>query len=176
MCKGDRVLAFVGVGSNLDDPDLQVRVALGALGQLPQTRCLRHSTLLRNPAMGPQPQPDFVNAVAELDTGLRPLELLDALLAMEQKQGRDRSAGVRWGPRRIDLDLLLYGDLSLNLPRLTLPHPGIESRNFVLLPLLEIAPDLLIPGLGSVRHLAANWSAREPKPWGIPATSPLKAP
>ena len=149
------VPVYVGIGSNLDEPERQVAVAIDALAELPETRLVSHSATLRNPALGPQRQPDFFNAVAGLLTQLDPLALLDALLALERGQGRDRSAGLRWGPRRIDLDLLVYGDVTLDTERLTVPHPGIVSRNFVLLPLREIAPTLRIPGLGPVWRLAA---------------------
>lgn len=150
--------AYVGIGSNLDDPDRQVQAALDALAGLRATRRVIYSGTLRNPALGPQPQPqpEYVNAVAGLLTQLAPVELLDELLAAERRQGRDRSRSVRWGPRRIDLDLLAYGDVVLNTDRLVLPHPGIASRNFVLFPLREIAPALRIPGLGPVWRLAAT--------------------
>ena len=149
------VPVYVGIGSNLDEPERQVAVAIDALAGLPVTRLISHSATLRNPALGPQPQPEFFNAVAGLLTQLDPLALLEALLALERAQGRDRSAGLRWGPRRIDLDLLVHGDMTLDTARLTVPHPGIVSRNFVLLPLREIAPTLRIPGLGPVWRLAA---------------------
>ncbi len=147
--------AYVGLGSNLDEPAEQIHAALAALAGLPASRLVSHSTLMRTPPLGPVAQPDFINAVAGLVTQLAPLELLDALLDIEQRQGRDRSAGLRWGPRRIDLDLLVHGTGILNTDRLVVPHPGIASRNFVLLPLRELAPDLWIPGLGRVRQLAA---------------------
>ena len=149
------VPAYVGIGSNLDEPERQVAAAVEALAELPETRLVCHSAKLRNPALGPQPQPEFFNAVAGLLTQLEPLALLEALLALERRQGRDRSTSLRWGPRRIDLDLLVYGEVTLDTERLTVPHPGIVSRNFVLLPLREIAPALRIPGLGPVWRLAA---------------------
>ncbi|MEO8444344.1 MAG: 2-amino-4-hydroxy-6-hydroxymethyldihydropteridine diphosphokinase [Gammaproteobacteria bacterium] len=147
--------AYVGIGSNLDDPDQQVRTAFRALEGLPDTRLVAASATLRNPALGPQPQPEFVNAVAGLLTHLAPAELLAGLLGIERRQGRDRSTGLRWGPRRIDLDLLVYGDVVMDTGDLVLPHPGIASRNFVLFPLLQIAPGLNVPGLGPVWRLAA---------------------
>ena len=149
------VPAYIGVGSNLDQPAEQVAAALTALGVLQASRLVSHSRLVRNPPLGPRAQPEFVNAVAGLLTQLPPEALLEALLAIEIRQGRDRQTGERWGPRRIDLDLLVYGDLVLQTPRLVVPHPGISSRNFELFPLLEIAPGLRIPGLGPVRRLAA---------------------
>jgi len=178
---GSWVPAYVGIGSNLDDPERQVHAALEALAGLPATLRISHSATLRNPALGPQPQPEFVNAVAALLTQLPPVELLDALLAVERRQGRDRSGTLRWGPRRIDLDLLVYGDLRLDTERLVVPHPGIARRNFVLFPLLEIAPAMRIPGLGPVWRLAAalkqeEQRARYDSSWEIPGTSPSKAP
>jgi len=147
--------AYVGIGSNLDDPESQVQAAIAALAGIPETRYVVHSATWRNPALGPQPQPEYVNAVAALLTTLQPAALLDELLAIERRQGRDRSTSVRWGPRRIDLDLLVCGDVVMQTGHLTLPHPGIAARNFVLFPLLEIAPGLRVPGLGAVRLLAS---------------------
>jgi 2-amino-4-hydroxy-6-hydroxymethyldihydropteridine diphosphokinase len=180
------VPAYVGIGSNLDGPEEQVRFAVEALASLPHTRRVSCSANLRNTALGPQPQPEYVNAVAGLLTQLTPADLLSELLAVERRQGRDRTSGVRWGPRRIDLDLLVYGDLVLNTEHLILPHPGIASRNFVLFPLLEIAPALRIPGLGPVWRLVAAFSQQEQQArdnrakqdnlWAIPVTSPSKAP
>jgi len=155
------VPAYVGIGSNLDDPERQVQAAFHALSLLPDSRLVARSATLRNPALGPQPQPEFVNAVAGLLTRIPPVDLLDALLDIERRQGRDRRSDARWGPRRIDLDLLVYGDLILDTDRLVIPHPGIASRNFVLFPLLEIAPGLRIPGLGPVRRLAAAFTQQE---------------
>lgn len=180
MSASNWVPAYVGVGSNLDDPVTQVRNALGALAGIPDTRCIVHSSSWRNPALGPQPQPEFVNAVAGLLTLLAPERLLEELLAIERRQGRDRSAAVRWGPRRIDLDLLVHGDAVRDTGTLVLPHPGIASRNFVLFPLLEIAPGLRVPGLGPVWRLAAALTQEKEQghtetPWAIPVTSPSKA-
>mgnify|MGYP003397968362 CR=1 FL=1 len=177
------VPAYVGVGSNLDDPELQVRHALEALGRSPETRCIVCSSARRNPALGPQPQPDFVNAVAGLLTLLPPGRLLEELLAIERRLGRDRSSGLRWGPRRIDLDLLVHGDAVLDTGVLVLPHPRIATRNFVLFPLRELAPGLRVPGLGPVWRLAAaleqeeQQAGRDPgNGCAIPVTSPSKAP
>lgn len=148
------VPAYVGVGSNLDDPVVQVRAAVEQLAALRDTRLIRVSPLYRNPPMGDIPQPDCVNAVAGLLTRLPPLELLAALKAIEAARGRDRAA-PRWGPRIIDLDLLVYGAEVRTEGPLVLPHQGISERNFVLWPLLDIAPGLRIPGLGAVQDLAA---------------------
>lgn len=176
------VPAYVGVGSNLDDPGEQVRTALDALCHIPETQHIVSSSCWRNPAMGPQPQPDFVNAVAGLLTRLPPDRLLGELLAIECRQGRDRSPGVRWGPRRIDLDLLMHGATVLEGEALVLPHPGMATRNFVLFPLREIAPGLRVPGFGPVTRLAAALNQEEQQAghqpgsaWAIPVTSPLKA-
>ncbi|KXS37173.1 MAG: 2-amino-4-hydroxy-6-hydroxymethyldihydropteridine diphosphokinase [Halomonadaceae bacterium T82-2] len=144
-------LAYVGLGSNLDDPEHQVRRALAELDALPLTRCEAGSPLYRSTPMGPQDQPPFINAVARLATHLSPLALLDQLQALEQRHRRVRRR--HWGPRTLDLDLLLYGDCRGRWPRLTLPHPGITERNFVLVPLADIAPDTCI-GDAAVSHLA----------------------
>lgn len=174
------VPAYVGIGSNLDDPERQVRAALEALSGLPDSRLLARSGTLRNPALGPEPQPEFINAVAGLLTRLAPVDLLDALLAIEQRQGRDRRSDIRWGPRRIDLDLLVYGDVAMDTDRLVIPHPGIASRNFVLFPLLEIAPGLRVPGLGPVRCLVAAFNQQTTgqvsSTWVTPVTLQSKAP
>ena len=122
---------------------------------VPETGLGARSSLYRSAPFGPVPQADFVNAVVALDTGLRPAALLRALQAIEDALGRDRST-VRWGPRAIDLDLLLYGEEVIQSDVLTVPHPGIAERNFVLLPLREIAPQLVIPGLGPLAEIAVN--------------------
>lgn len=145
------VIAYIGLGSNLSDPGRQVRSALGTLSEHHAIQLLRHSALYLSPPMGPADQPDYVNAVAALETRLAPHRLLDLLQAIEQQQGRVR--GERWGPRTLDLDILLYGDRLISDARLTLPHPGIAERAFVLYPLQEIAPDLEIPGLGTLSGL-----------------------
>lgn len=149
------VTAYIGLGSNLGDPAGRIRGALADLASLPRTHVLQASSFYRSPPLGPSDQPDYVNAVAALDTGLAPAALLDALQALEAKHGRVRD-GRRWGPRTLDLDLLLYGDTQLATPRLTVPHPGLPQRAFVLYPLAEIAPDLQVPGLGSVQALLAH--------------------
>ncbi len=147
------VLAHVGLGSNLEGPRHQIERALGALARLADSRLLGSSSLYASAPMGPADQPDYLNAVAALETSLAPLDLLDALQAIEQIQGRLR--GRRWGPRTIDLDLLLYGNRQIDLPRLQVPHPGIGQRSFVLAPLVEIAADIDIPGQGRACDLLA---------------------
>jgi 2-amino-4-hydroxy-6-hydroxymethyldihydropteridine diphosphokinase len=143
---------YVGLGSNLQNPREQVRRALQELARLPGTRLDRHSSLYRSTPLGPQDQPDYVNAVACLATELEPLSLLDALQAIEQAHGRVRDR--HWGARTLDLDILLYGDRVIALPRLQVPHPQMHLRSFVLKPLLEIAPGLAVPGRGPVAELA----------------------
>lgn len=152
------IRAFVGIGANVGDPVRQVLAALRALADgLPQTRLLARSRLYRNPPFGPVPQPDYVNAVAALETRLEAPLLLAALQAIEQTAGRTRE-GPRWGPRTLDLDLLLFGGECVNEPGLRVPHPGLPDRDFVLFPLLELAPELQIPGLGSLQQLCARHS------------------
>ena len=147
--------AYVGIGSNLDEPAIQVRRALAALPELPQTRLVLNSTLYGSKPLGPAAQPDFVNAVAALLTQLEAPAFFQALRALEVALGREPPR-VRWGPRRIDLDLLVFGAQRLASADLTLPHPGIVQRNFVLYPLCEVAPDLNVPGCGRVAALAAG--------------------
>jgi 2-amino-4-hydroxy-6-hydroxymethyldihydropteridine diphosphokinase len=149
------VPAYVALGSNLDDPRMQVERALDALGALPATRCVLRSSLYRSPPYGPIEQPEFVNAVAGLLTELDPGPLLEALKELESRLGRVRPV-VRWGPRRIDLDLLVHGATRSDTEDLRLPHPGIAERAFVLAPLAEIAPDLEVPGVGRVHSLLAR--------------------
>lgn len=146
-------LAWVGLGSNLDDPHEHVERALQELDELPLTRCRQRSSRYRSRPVGPADQPDFVNAVALLETRLSPLALLDQLQALEQRHGRVRQR--RWGPRTLDLDLLLFDNLSLSTPRLTLPHAQMTRRGFVLLPLAEVAPDLRLPGGQRIDELLA---------------------
>jgi 2-amino-4-hydroxy-6-hydroxymethyldihydropteridine diphosphokinase len=151
--------AYVGLGSNLDEPAMQVRRALTALAGLPQTRLVRCSHLYGSSPLGPVAQPDFVNAAAGLLTQLEPSALFGELRALERELGR-LPPRERWGPRRIDLDLLLYSQLRQDGPELQLPHPGIVDRNFVLYPLAEVAPELPVPGLGRVAELAARVSSK----------------
>lgn len=135
--------AYIGIGSNLDDPRRQVALAVEALRQLAATRLLACSDWYLSDPLGPGPQPPYVNGVARLATRLTPLALLRALQAIEQRQGRVR--GERWGPRTLDLDILLFGDESLATPELRVPHPEMARRSFVLHPLAELAPALVLP-------------------------------
>jgi 2-amino-4-hydroxy-6-hydroxymethyldihydropteridine diphosphokinase len=144
--------AYIGVGSNLEDPQAQVRGAFLKLAGLPSTRVILTSPIYVSRPFGSIEQPDFANAVAGILTQLDPHALLEGLHTIEAAQGRSRER-VRWGPRVIDLDVLVYGCQRLADPQLTLPHPGIVERNFVLYPLADIAPDLDIPGLGRVIEL-----------------------
>ena len=152
--------ALVGLGSNLDGPARQIETALGMLDAIPETRVVAASSLYRSAPLGGIEQPDFVNAAALLNTRLDARALLEQLQAIELSRGRERGE-VHWGPRVLDLDLLAFGAQSIDEPGFTVPHPGIASRNFVLLPLREIAPDFEIPGLGRVRELPVN--DREPR-------------
>ncbi|HEB92318.1 MAG TPA: 2-amino-4-hydroxy-6-hydroxymethyldihydropteridine diphosphokinase [Gammaproteobacteria bacterium] len=148
------VTAYIGLGSNLADPQARLRCAFTELAQLPQSQLLAQSSLYRSAPLGPQDQPDYLNAVAALETALSPLALLAGLQAVETAQQRVR--GERWGPRTLDLDLLLYADRTIDLPTLTVPHRGLYERNFVLYPLAEIAPGLVIPGVGVLDELLAR--------------------
>ncbi len=143
--------AAIGLGGNLGDAAATLREALGALDALPGTRLLRASRLYRTPAWGMTAQPDFINAVAVVETDLAPEALLEHLLAIERRFGRVRTDGERWGPRTLDLDLLLHGDVQLDVPGLQLPHPRLHERAFALLPLVEAWPDAVIPGIGAAR-------------------------
>ena len=145
------VQAFIGIGSNLAGPEEQVQAAIAALASLARTSLVRTSASYRSAPIGPQ-QPDYVNAVAEISTDLEPHVLLEALLAIERTRGRVRSA-QRWEARIIDLDLLLYGQRRIDTEHLTVPHPVIAERRFVLVPLAEIAAHVTIPGLADVTTL-----------------------
>lgn len=146
--------AYIGLGSNLEDPVQQLCLALQELDQLPGSIRVAASSLYSSKPVGPQDQPDFVNAVACLSTSLSPIELLDALQAIEQSHRRVRER--HWGPRTLDLDILLYDQQVINLPRLTVPHAFMHTRGFVLLPLAEISPNLTIPGKGSITAILSN--------------------
>jgi 2-amino-4-hydroxy-6-hydroxymethyldihydropteridine diphosphokinase len=151
---------LVGLGSNLDGPARQIETAFDLLGAIEATTLVAKSSLYRSAPLGGIEQPDFVNAAALLTTELAPRAFLERLQAIEQARGRERD-DTHWGPRVLDLDLLAYDDLTIDEPGLRVPHPGIAARNFVLLPLREIAPDFHIPELGFVRDLPVN--DREPR-------------
>jgi 2-amino-4-hydroxy-6-hydroxymethyldihydropteridine diphosphokinase len=147
--------AYIGLGSNLQKPAQQIEEALGLVAEIPDTRVVTVSSLYLSAPFGGVEQPDFVNAVASMMTQLAPLKLLGRLQDIENRQGRDRDE-TRWGPRVLDLDLLVYSAQTIDESDLSVPHPGIGERNFVLLPLGEIAPDLVIPGLGRVASIPVN--------------------
>jgi 2-amino-4-hydroxy-6-hydroxymethyldihydropteridine diphosphokinase len=155
MVKSHWYPAYIGLGSNLQMPTRQVKAAIDLVGDVPKTQVVTVSPLYRSAPFGGVEQPDFVNAVAALLTQLSPSELLAELKNIEMRQGRERN-DKRWGPRVIDLDLLIYASAVIERPDVTVPHPGVGERNFVLLPLLDIAPDLVVPGLGRVAAIPVN--------------------
>lgn len=149
------VSAYIGLGSNLAEPEEQVERAMRELNALPRTALVARSRLYRTAPWGGIAQPDFINAVVRLDTTLEARELMRSLLEIEHRAGRRRD-GERNGPRILDLDLLLYGQACSTEAELQLPHPRLHERAFVLVPLAEIAPDLTVPGHGTVRDLLAQ--------------------
>jgi 2-amino-4-hydroxy-6-hydroxymethyldihydropteridine diphosphokinase len=149
------ICAYIGLGANLNAPLQQLAAAVASLSDIPNTTVHRVSGFYGSKPMGPQDQPDYVNAVAALHTELSAEQLLDQLQQIELNHGRERKA-ERWGPRTLDLDILLFGDLVIETPRLTVPHYGMAVREFVLYPLAEIAPDLQIPKLGPLSALLAQ--------------------
>ena len=149
------VRAYIGIGSNLNNPVARVRAAFGELERLPATRLAARSSLYGSKPMGPADQPDYVNAVAGVDTGMPATDLLQALAQIEEREGRERGT-EQWGPRTLDLDLLLYGEQRIATPELTVPHPGMHERDFVLVPLAEIAGDIELPGLGPLGILTEH--------------------
>ncbi len=142
---------YIGLGSNLGDPPIQIKSALDSITDIPETRLLEVSSFYRSKPVGPQDQPEYINAVALLDTELTPEALLDQLQAIENIHGRERK--VRWGARTLDLDILLVEDVVICTSRLIVPHPQMHCRGFVLLPLHEIEPAAVITGKGMVRDL-----------------------
>jgi len=144
------VHAYIALGSNIADPLSQIQRALSTLATTPHIQLICHSPLYTNPPMGPILQPDYVNAVAHIQTTLVPEALLACLHIIEHEQGRRRH--IPWGPRTLDLDILLFGDTQLATPTLSIPHPGLYTRGFVLIPLADIAPDLLLPSGLPVTH------------------------
>ena len=145
---------YIGLGSNLQDPAAQLRSALEQMKAIPDTTLLDCSDLYSSAPIGPGQQPDYVNAVASLDTGLAPEDLLDALQAIENRHGRERT--LRWGARTLDLDILLFGTRQLDTARLQVPHPRMAERNFVLEPLAQLAPDLTMPDGTPLQALLAQ--------------------
>lgn len=149
------VRAFVGLGGNVGNVQTTLMEALWSIDSLPQTSIRAQSRLYRSPPWGRTDQPAFLNGVVELQTRLAASILLEALLEIEVKFGRVRDPGDRWGPRKLDLDLLAYGEETIDVPGMHLPHPRLHERGFVLVPLAEIAPTLEIPGRGTVADLLA---------------------
>ncbi len=148
------ITAFIALGSNLNDPSAQIRSALRALAALPESRLVSRSSLYRNPPVGHLEQPDFVNAVAGIETRIGARELLERLLEIERAHGRARDFPN--APRTLDLDIVLYGERTVREPGLVIPHPRMLERAFVLVPLAEIAPDAVVPGHGRVADLLRN--------------------
>ncbi len=158
----DGVVVYIGLGSNLANPVEQIQAARIAITQLADVQELAFSDLYRSSPMGPQDQPDYVNAVMAVKTDLPPIDLLRCLQRIENNQGRVRKS-ERWGARTLDLDILIYGDQLIELPDLIVPHVGIAERAFVLYPLYQIAPQLQVPGKGSVADLLERCPAHELK-------------
>ncbi|MGI0118900.1 2-amino-4-hydroxy-6-hydroxymethyldihydropteridine diphosphokinase [Zooshikella sp. RANM57] len=148
------ISSYIALGSNLDEPLTHIISGLQGIQQLPDTEVEAVSGLYSTPPLGPAGQQNYLNAVAKINTSLQPLALLDALQSIEQQQGRKRL--VRWGPRTLDLDILLYGNQVINHERLVVPHVEMSNRGFVLLPLADIAKDLVLPSGTTVRQLATN--------------------
>ena len=147
---------YIALGSNLSDPQVQLMAALRAMNALPNTRVIAVSSFYQSQPLGPQDQPDYVNAVACLETNLAPLVLLDELQRIEHEQGRVRLR--RWGERTLDLDMLLYADHIIQSERLTVPHYDMHQREFVIIPLAEIAPHLSLPNGQSIQTLVQKFA------------------
>jgi 2-amino-4-hydroxy-6-hydroxymethyldihydropteridine diphosphokinase len=157
------VHAYIGLGSNLESPLTQIEQAFDELAHMNKTQFIARSSLYSSLAIGPGNQPEYINAVALLATELSPTELLDALQAIEHAHRRVRN--IHWGPRTLDLDLLLFGELEINSERLVVPHPFLTQRNFVLYPLFEVSPTLHIPNAGDLALLVAQCSPEGLKKW-----------
>ena len=155
---------YIALGSNLANPLHQVQSALNALAELPQTKLIATSSLYRTPPLGPQDQPDYLNAVVALDTDLSAENLLDHTQKIELEHGRVRK-DERWGPRTLDLDILLFGDEIISTERLTVPHYDMKNRQFMLYPLAEIAPELHFPSGESLQSVVAQLGAEPLTRW-----------
>lgn len=151
-------IAYIGLGSNLSDPENQIKNAVNNIERLTDCTLTQVSSLYFSRPMGPQDQPDYMNAVAEVDTSLSAISLLDKLQCIENKAGRIRKDN-RWGPRVLDLDILLFGEQTINTQRLTVPHYGLKEREFVLIPLYEINQSLQLPSGESIEMLRQNIDA-----------------
>ncbi|AMY63236.1 2-amino-4-hydroxy-6-hydroxymethyldihydropteridine diphosphokinase [Enterobacter asburiae] len=157
-------LAYIAIGSNLASPLEQVNAAVQALGEIPQSKIVAVSSFYRTPPLGPQDQPDYLNAAVILETELGPEELLDNTQRIELQQGRVRKA-ERWGPRTLDLDIMLFGHETINTERLTVPHYDMKNRGFMLWPLFEVAPDLIFPDGTPLKSILDNLNAERPARW-----------
>ncbi|MEZ0533341.1 2-amino-4-hydroxy-6-hydroxymethyldihydropteridine diphosphokinase [Enterobacter sp. KB-221C9] len=157
-------LAYIAIGSNLASPLEQVNAAVQALGEIPQSRIVAVSSFYRTPPLGPQDQPDYLNAAVALETALPAETLLDNTQRIELQQGRVRKA-ERWGPRTLDLDIMLFGHETINTERLTIPHYDMKNRGFMLWPLFEVAPDLIFPDGTSLKSILDSLNAERPARW-----------
>ena len=157
-------LAYIAIGSNLASPLEQVNAAVQALGEIPESRIIAVSSFYRTPPLGPQDQPDYLNAAVVLETALAAETLLDNTQRIELQQGRVRK-DERWGPRTLDLDIMLFGQEAIATERLTIPHYDMKNRGFMLWPLFEIAPDLLFPDGVSLHTLLSGLNAEKPARW-----------
>ena len=157
-------LAYIAIGSNLASPLEQVNAAVQALGEIPQSKIVAVSSFYRTPPLGPQDQPDYLNAAVILETELGPEELLDNTQRIELQQGRVRKA-ERWGPRTLDLDIMLFGHETINTERLAVPHYDMKNRGFMLWPLFEVAPDLIFPDGTPLKSILDNLNAERPARW-----------
>lgn len=155
---------WLAIGSNLASPLQQVNAALDALAQIPDTRIAVVSAFYRTPPLGPQDQPDYLNAAVALETSLEPEALLDHTQRIELQQGRVRK-DERWGPRTLDLDIMLFGDRVMNTPRLTVPHYDMKNRGFMLWPLFEIAPELIFPEGETLESVLQRLNVPSPARW-----------
>ncbi|GAD78502.1 MULTISPECIES: 2-amino-4-hydroxy-6-hydroxymethyldihydropteridine diphosphokinase [Vibrio] len=159
------ITAYIAVGSNLGDPIAQAQQAIKSLESLPNSRVIKASSLYSSTPMGPQNQPDYINAVVKIETDLSPIELLDNTQKIENEQGRVRKE-ERWGPRTLDLDIILYGDEVIDLPRLVVPHYGMKVREFVLYPLQEIESNLILPDGSALNKLVESVDRNGLQVWG----------
>ncbi|MCR9027108.1 2-amino-4-hydroxy-6-hydroxymethyldihydropteridine diphosphokinase [Citrobacter amalonaticus] len=157
-------LVYIALGSNLASPLEQVNAAVNAIGEIPESRIVALSSFYRTPPLGPQDQPDYLNAAVALETTLEAEPLLDHTQRIELQQGRVRKA-ERWGPRTLDLDIMLFGDRVINSERLTVPHYDMKNRGFMLWPLFEIAPDLHFPDGTSLQQRLTHLGAEKPALW-----------
>ncbi|HHA1907601.1 TPA: 2-amino-4-hydroxy-6-hydroxymethyldihydropteridine diphosphokinase [Enterobacter asburiae] len=157
-------LAYIAIGSNLASPLEQVNAAVQALGEIPQSKIVAVSSFYRTPPLGPQDQPDYLNAAVVLETALDAETLLDNTQRIELQQGRVRKA-ERWGPRTLDLDIMLFGHETINTERLTVPHYDMKNRGFMLWPLFEVAPDLIFPDGISLKSILDGLNAEKPARW-----------